>query len=147
MPVPAALGALYGEGIAPDWWKLPPAQDAATWSKIAEVNSRQDASCRGFVILGLNATDEDLGSMPRTAARPVDVLPSGGAFSRSPPKRGWQVKSTTKRLSMPWLAPIDGSVAYRGSVGGNPASQLGSKQTVAMAKVYSRLAKDTTYCT
>lgn len=50
----------YDLGVKPDWWKLEPTSDAATWSKIQDVILGNDPDCRGVVILGLAASDEVL---------------------------------------------------------------------------------------
>jgi 5-dehydro-2-deoxygluconokinase len=58
--LPRALTALYARGIFPDWWKLPPATDPATWDAIASVIETHDRYCRGIVVLGLDAPEEEL---------------------------------------------------------------------------------------
>jgi len=50
----------YDLGIRPDWWKLEPVSDAATWGNIQDVILGNDPDCRGVVILGLAAPDEVL---------------------------------------------------------------------------------------
>ena len=37
------------------WWKLEPFGEAAAWSRIADVISRNDPYCRGVLILGLTS--------------------------------------------------------------------------------------------
>jgi 5-dehydro-2-deoxygluconokinase len=49
-----ALERIYGQGVYPDWWKLPP-PDAAGWDAIEEVIERHDPYCRGVLLLGLEA--------------------------------------------------------------------------------------------
>jgi 5-dehydro-2-deoxygluconokinase len=49
-----ALERIYGLGVFPDWWKLPP-PDAAGWDAIEEVIERHDPYCRGVLLLGLEA--------------------------------------------------------------------------------------------
>jgi 5-dehydro-2-deoxygluconokinase len=49
-----ALESIYGQGVYPDWWKLPP-PDAAGWDAIEEVIDRHDPYCRGVLLLGLEA--------------------------------------------------------------------------------------------
>ena len=58
--VAAALTALYDGGIAPDWWKLPPAASAQAWREIGEIIQARDPHCRGFLILGLGGAAADL---------------------------------------------------------------------------------------
>jgi len=55
-----ALKQLYAAGIRPDWWKLPPAASSAAWIAITEVIRSNDAHCRGVLLLGLEASEEDL---------------------------------------------------------------------------------------
>ncbi len=54
-----ALGAIYGRGVLPDWWKLPP-PDAEAWVNVAEVIETHDSHCRGVLLLGGNAPDAEL---------------------------------------------------------------------------------------
>ncbi len=55
-----ALEELYALGIKPDWWKLEPQASAAAWRNIAGVINRHDPWCRGVVLLGLDAPEEEL---------------------------------------------------------------------------------------
>jgi 5-dehydro-2-deoxygluconokinase len=66
--VARALAELYALGIKPDWWKLEPQASAAAWDQIAEVISRNDPWCRGVVLLGLDAPEEELAAGFRSAA-------------------------------------------------------------------------------
>jgi 5-dehydro-2-deoxygluconokinase len=59
---------IYDYGIFPDWWKLQPPEDDATWSSISGVIEKNDPHCRGVILLGLNAPIKDLGDGFRTAA-------------------------------------------------------------------------------
>jgi 5-dehydro-2-deoxygluconokinase len=63
-----ALAGLYALGIKPDWWKLEPQASTAAWDKIAAVISANDRWCRGIVLLGLDAPEEELAASFRTAA-------------------------------------------------------------------------------
>jgi 5-dehydro-2-deoxygluconokinase len=58
--VSLVLQRLYGLGIRPDWWKLEPQRDAAAWRAIGEVITANDPYCRGIVLLGLEAPEEEL---------------------------------------------------------------------------------------
>ncbi len=49
-----AMIEIYGAGVYPDWWKLPP-PDAAGWAAIETVLDRHDPHCRGVLLLGLEA--------------------------------------------------------------------------------------------
>jgi 5-dehydro-2-deoxygluconokinase len=50
---------LYAAGIRPDWWKLPP-PDAAGWAALARVIPRHDPHCHGVLLLGMEASEEQL---------------------------------------------------------------------------------------
>jgi 5-dehydro-2-deoxygluconokinase len=63
-----ALDQLYGAGLKPDWWKLPPPTTAATWNAIEAAIERHDPHCRGVLLLGLEASEDDLASGFRLAA-------------------------------------------------------------------------------
>ena len=55
-----ALEEHYALGIKPDWWKLEPQASAKAWENISEVIRRNDPHCRGVVLLGLDAPEEEL---------------------------------------------------------------------------------------
>lgn len=55
-----AMEELYAIGIKPDWWKLEPQASTAAWRRIEAVIGRNDPWCRGVVLLGLEAPQEDL---------------------------------------------------------------------------------------
>ncbi|MCK6548524.1 PfkB family carbohydrate kinase, partial [Myxococcota bacterium] len=59
--LPRALEALYRRGVRPDWWKLPPPEDAATWRALTAVIEQNDPFCRGVLLLGLDQPEEVLG--------------------------------------------------------------------------------------
>ncbi len=63
-----ALEQIYAAGIAPDWWKLPPAASDAAWQRIAATIARHDPHCRGVLLLGLEATEDRLEQSFRLAA-------------------------------------------------------------------------------
>ncbi len=54
-----SLKRLYSLGIKPDWWKLP-SQEKATWAEVSDVVTENDPYCRGVVLLGLDAPQEEL---------------------------------------------------------------------------------------
>ena len=58
--IPQALEELYALGIKPDWWKLEPQASAAAWKKIEAVIEKNDPWCRGVVLLGLEAPQDEL---------------------------------------------------------------------------------------
>jgi 5-dehydro-2-deoxygluconokinase len=71
--LPTILQRLYDLGIKPDWWKLEPQADAATWSAIGQVISRNDPYCRGIVLLGLEAPEAELEAAFAAAAQEPQV--------------------------------------------------------------------------
>jgi 5-dehydro-2-deoxygluconokinase len=58
--IAGALDELYALGIKPDWWKLEPQASSKAWRAIGETITRNDPYCRGIVLLGLEAPEEDL---------------------------------------------------------------------------------------
>ncbi|RWH68988.1 5-dehydro-2-deoxygluconokinase [Mesorhizobium sp.] len=58
--IPRALEELYALGIKPDWWKLEPQASAGAWAKIEQVIVKNDPWCRGVVLLGLEAPQDEL---------------------------------------------------------------------------------------
>ncbi len=64
----AALAQIYEAGIRPDWWKLPPCDSSTGWDNVAAVIARHDPHCRGVLLLGLEASEQDLDRSFRTAA-------------------------------------------------------------------------------
>ncbi|MDV6254374.1 bifunctional 5-dehydro-2-deoxygluconokinase/5-dehydro-2-deoxyphosphogluconate aldolase [Vibrio sp. EA2] len=54
-----AVKRFYNLGIKPDWWKLPPLA-ATSWDALTELVDERDPHCRGVVILGLDAPQEEL---------------------------------------------------------------------------------------
>lgn len=53
------VAQVYAAGIFPDWWKLPP-PDAAGWRALSEVISHHDPHCHGVLLLGMEASEEQL---------------------------------------------------------------------------------------
>lgn len=58
--VARAMQELYDLGIKPDWWKLEPQKTRAAWVAIEATIARNDAYCRGIVVLGLDAPEDEL---------------------------------------------------------------------------------------
>jgi 5-dehydro-2-deoxygluconokinase len=79
--VATVLKRLYAIGINPDWWKLEPQADAAAWRSTAEVIRSNDPYCRGIVLLGLEAPEEELEAAFAIAAR--EPLVKGFAVGRT----------------------------------------------------------------
>ncbi len=55
-----AMQRMYALGIRPDWWKLEPVADEAVWRNIDTVIAANDPLCRGVVLLGLSAPEDEL---------------------------------------------------------------------------------------
>ncbi len=66
--VARALEKFYDLGVYPDWWKLAPPADAEAWANIAGAIERGDPACRGVLLLGLEAPEEDLRRAFKAAA-------------------------------------------------------------------------------
>jgi 5-dehydro-2-deoxygluconokinase len=58
--VAAVMQRLYELGIKPDWWKLEGQPSIAAWAAIDSVIASNDPYCRGVVLLGLDASAEEL---------------------------------------------------------------------------------------
>ena len=58
--VSRAMQELYDLGIKPDWWKLEPQTSHAAWSNIEKTIAANDRYCRGIVLLGLDAPEDEL---------------------------------------------------------------------------------------
>jgi 5-dehydro-2-deoxygluconokinase len=58
--VASVVERLYALGIKPDWWKLEPLTSSAAWRAVARAIEKNDPLCRGIVLLGLEAPEEDL---------------------------------------------------------------------------------------
>ena len=54
------IARLYEIGLKPDWWKLEGQSSKAAWAKIAQAIEAGDPLCRGIMLLGLEAPEEDL---------------------------------------------------------------------------------------
>jgi 5-dehydro-2-deoxygluconokinase len=86
-----ALKRLYNIGIYPDWWKLEP-MSAETWRMVHQLVTERDPHCRGVVLLGQNATVEELAA-------------GFGVAAAVPSCRGFVVGRTISHLpSREWLA-------------------------------------------
>jgi 5-dehydro-2-deoxygluconokinase len=77
----AVLDHLYAIGVVPDWWKLEPDGDPATWAAIAEVIERNDPDCEGVLLLGLSETPKRL--VERFAAAAAFPVVKGFAVGRT----------------------------------------------------------------
>ena len=55
-----ALEDHYALGIKPDWWKLEPQATPKAWDNVAATIRKHDPWCRGIVLLGLDAPEDEL---------------------------------------------------------------------------------------
>lgn len=100
--VAGALTALYDRGIAPDWWKLPPAKSPQAWEEITGIIQARDPHCRGFLILGLSAA-------------PAALKRSFDAAAGSPLCRGFAIgRSIFQPAAEAWFA---GELDDAGAIG------------------------------
>lgn len=58
--VARVIDHVYDLGVYPDWWKLEPSENAAAWQEIEASIQRNDPQCRGIVLLGLSAPQDEL---------------------------------------------------------------------------------------
>lgn len=71
----------YELGVYPDWWKLEPVADAASWAAVEAVIRKHDPYCRGIVLLGLAASEDEL--LASFAAAATSPLVKGFAVGRT----------------------------------------------------------------
>ena len=71
--VARVLARLYEIGVKPDWWKLEGQASAEAWGRIGAAIDAADPYCRGVMLLGLDAPEEDLGAAFRIARRDKHV--------------------------------------------------------------------------
>ena len=70
--VAAVIRRLYGLGIKPDWWKLEGQPSRAAWEAVSAAIAEGDPFCRGVMLLGLDASLDDLkAQFARAAACPA----------------------------------------------------------------------------
>jgi 5-dehydro-2-deoxygluconokinase len=60
LTIASVIERLYAIGVMPDWWKLEGQASLAAWDNIARVIEAGDPLCRGIMLLGLEAPQEDL---------------------------------------------------------------------------------------
>jgi 5-dehydro-2-deoxygluconokinase len=115
--VPRALEELYALGIKPDWWKLEPQNSAAAWRRIGAVIERNDPLCRGVVLLGLEAPENELvQAFSATADAPIVKGFAVGRTIFMEPAERWfagkigdeeaiaEMAGRFERLTSAWLA-------------------------------------------
>jgi 5-dehydro-2-deoxygluconokinase len=70
--VAQAMAEFYAVDVYPDWWKLESPADDKTWRNIARVIESNDPHCRGVLLLGLDAPEEQMkASFALAAKQPV----------------------------------------------------------------------------
>ena len=70
--VSRAIQRLYDLGMKPDWWKLEPIDDPAAWTELERTITANDPHCRGVLLLGLSAPqDELIASFSAAAPTPI----------------------------------------------------------------------------
>ncbi len=79
--LPRILTLAYEHGITPDWWKLPPIDDAQQWNDAAAVISAHDETCHGMLVLGQTAAPDQLAAALAAAAS--EPLVRGFAIGRA----------------------------------------------------------------
>lgn len=79
--IPRVIDHVYDLGIYPDWWKLEPTDDRVAWTNIGATINRRDPLCRGVVLLGLSAPEDEL-IASFDAAAPMEVV-KGFAVGRT----------------------------------------------------------------
>jgi 5-dehydro-2-deoxygluconokinase len=115
--LPRAVAEIYAHGLKPDWWKLPAMSDEG-WRGVAAEIKANDPYCRGVVLLGLEAPEDELAAAFKIARR--HPICKGFAIGRSifmAPARDWllgncdaesfaaNVADNYRRLIEIWLAP------------------------------------------
>ncbi len=79
--VARAIQRLYELGMRPDWWKLEPSDNAQAWRNIEDTIVRNDPRCRGVLLLGLSAPEQDLIASFQVAA--LNPIVKGFAVGRT----------------------------------------------------------------
>jgi 5-dehydro-2-deoxygluconokinase len=88
--VAATIADLYGDGLRPEWWKLPPMRDAATWQQVGNVVRANDSDCRGLLVLGHESSPDDLAlAFAAGASEPACVGFAVGRRIFADPARRW----------------------------------------------------------
>ena len=88
--VARVMASLYELGIKPDWWKLEGQATDAAWRHIGAAIEANDPLCRGVMVLGLEAPEDDLAAAFTIARRHAHV--KGFAVGRTifvEPARAW----------------------------------------------------------
>lgn len=115
--IPRALEELYTLGIKPDWWKLEPQASSTAWKNIEAVVEKNDPWCRGIVLLGLEAPQDELeAAFAATADVPIVKGFAVGRTLFMDAAEGWlsgklsneeainDMSDRFEKLTMAWLA-------------------------------------------
>jgi 5-dehydro-2-deoxygluconokinase len=106
-----AMSELYALGIKPDWWKLEPQADSAAWDAIGKVIDANDPYCRGIVLLGLEAPEEELAKGFKAVAGKRHV--KGFAVGRTifnEAANGWLSNALTDEAAVAMMAARFGNL-------------------------------------
>jgi 5-dehydro-2-deoxygluconokinase len=71
----------YDVGVYPDWWKLEPFTTDEAWQNAVNAIERNDPRTRGIVVLGLDASEDELAASFAMAAK--QPLVKGFAVGRT----------------------------------------------------------------
>ena len=71
----------YDLGVAPDWWKLEPVEDAGFWTAAGDIVRANDPHLQGIIVLGKEMPEEDLGRV--LAMSRTEPLVNGFAIGRT----------------------------------------------------------------
>ena len=86
----ALMQRFYDLGVAPDWWKLEPIEDAGFWKAAGDIVRANDPHLQGIIVLGKEMPDEQLARV-FALSRP-EPLVRGFAIGRtifSAAAQGW----------------------------------------------------------
>ena len=86
----ALMQRFYDLGVAPDWWKLEPIEDAGFWEAAGDIVRANDPHLQGIIVLGKEMPDEQLARV-FALSRP-EPLVRGFAIGRtifSAAAQGW----------------------------------------------------------
>src|SRR5271166_2875341 len=96
---------LYAIGVKPDWWKLESQLSGAAWAEVARAVKEGDPLCRGIMLLGLEAPEDDL-AQAFALARDCDIV-KGFAVGRTifvEPAVDWFAGRIGDHEAVEWMA-------------------------------------------
>lgn len=110
--VARTLRRMYNLGVFPDWWKLEP-QTAEAWARISAVVEQCDPRCAGLLLLGKEASEEEI-------RRAFDVA------RRFPACKGFAIgRSIFHRAAAQWMAGDIGDAAATAEIADSYARLIG----------------------